>query len=262
LCRYFINLLFHQQAPTTLERMQVPMSTDRLVARKHAEWLSLIEVSGPFLSMPVLLESFPQGLDLTDDEGKVRRRVRLAYDEWIENQESHQPDAAIHTQWLRFVLEEVLEMRSDAILEGQQIPADLCYEAKEHGEILRPLMVIRSPYEPKPRLLIELSAYKQDLSKALASKRWKASPATRMMELLRNTGVRLGLLTNGRQWMLIDAPPSETTGYYSWDASLWSEEPLTLQAFRSLLGMHRFFNVPTDETLEALLTRSAPILFN
>ena len=78
-----------------------------------------------------------------------------------------------------------------------------------------------------------------------------------MMELLRNTEMRLGLLTNGRSWMLVDAPPNETTGYYSWDAEIWLEEPVTLQAFRSLLGMERFFNVPADETLEALLTKSA-----
>ena len=233
------------------------MSTDHRVARQHAEWLSLIDISGPFLSMPVLLESFPQGLDLNDDESQVRHRVRLAYDEWIENQESPQPDPAIHTQWLRFVLEEVLQIRPDAILEGQQIPADLCYESKERGEILRPLMVIRSPYEQKPRLLIQLAPHKQDLSKPIDGKQRNGSPATRMMELLRQSSVRLGLLTNGRQWMLIDAPANETTGYYSWDASLWAEEPLTLQAFRSLLSMSRFFNVPVDETLEALLTKSA-----
>ena len=57
--------------------------------------------------------------------------------------------------------------------------------------------------------------------------------------------------------MLVDAPANETTGYYSWDAEIWLEEPVTLQAFRSLLGMERFFNVPADETLEALLTKSA-----
>jgi hypothetical protein len=32
------------------------------IARHHAEWLSLIESSGPFLSLPVLLQTFPQGL--------------------------------------------------------------------------------------------------------------------------------------------------------------------------------------------------------
>jgi hypothetical protein len=33
--------------------------------------------------------------------------------------------------------------------------------------------------------------------------------------------VRLGLLTNGEQWMLVDAPKGETTGFISWYARLW-----------------------------------------
>ncbi len=233
------------------------MPTDRAIARQHADWLSLIEVSGPFLSMPVLLETFPHGLDKKENDSEVRRRLRLAYDEWADNQAGNRPDPAIHRQWLRFVLEEVLELLPDTILEGQQIPTELRYEAKDHGETLRPLMVIRSPFDPKPRLLIQQYPAMQDLEKVVAEKHWKASPATRMMELLRNTEMRLGLVTNGRNWMLVDAPPNETTGYYSWDAEIWLEEPVTLQAFRSLLGMERFFNVPADETLEALLTKSA-----
>jgi hypothetical protein len=47
------------------------------------------------------------------------------------------------------------------------------------------------------------------------------------------------------------------TGFITWDATFWTEEPLTLRAFRSLLGVHRFFSVPADETLEALLAESA-----
>ncbi len=233
------------------------MATDRAIARQHAEWLSLIEVSGTFLSMPVLLEIFPHGLDKKENDSEVRRRLRLAYDEWADNQAGNRPDSAIHRQWLRFVLEEVLELRTDTILEGQQIPSELRYEAKDHGETLRPLMVIRSPFDPKPRLLIQQYPAAQDLERVVAEKHWKASPATRMMELLRNTETRLGLVTNGRNWMLVDAPANETTGYYGWDAEIWLEEPVTLQAFRSLLGMERFFNVPQDETLEALLTKSA-----
>jgi len=127
----------------------------------------------------------------------------------------------------------------------------------EHGETLLPDMALLSPDDSKPRLLIKLYPAGQDLNKSIAGLHWKASPATRMMELLRHTGVRLGLVTNGRNWMLVDAPANETTGYYSWDAEIWLEEPVTLQAFRSLLGMERFFNVPEDETLEALLTKSA-----
>ncbi len=226
---------------------------DRSIARQHAEWLSLMEVSGPFLSLPVLLESFPQGLDLRENE--ARRRLQLAYEEWSDNQAGNRPDPAIHRQWVRFVLEEVLEMRSDVILEGQQIPPELHYELKDQGETLRPTMVICSPFEQKPRLLLQLAPMVQDLEKVIPDRRW--SPATRMMELLRKTGTRLGLVTNGKKWMLVDAPLNEITGYYTWDAETWQEEPLTLRAFRSLLSMERFFNVPEDQTLEALLTRSA-----
>jgi len=74
---------------------------------------------------------------------------------------------------------------------------------------------------------------------------------------LHGTGVRLGLVTNGEHWMLVDAPKGETTGYASWYASLWREEKITLQAFRSLLSMARFFGVSDDQTIEALLTKSA-----
>ena len=77
------------------------------------------------------------------------------------------------------------------------------------------------------------------------------------MELLHATGVRLGLVTNGERWMLVDAPRNETTGYASWYASLWLDEPLILRAFQSLLGARRFFSVGPTETLEALLAESA-----
>ena len=84
---------------------------------------------------------------------------------------------------------------------------------------------------------------------------WKASPATRMMELLHATDVRLGLVTNGEHWMLVDAPGGRRPGSPRGTRPL-VEEPLTLRAFRSLLGVHRFFSVPDDETLEALLRRA------
>jgi len=78
-----------------------------------------------------------------------------------------------------------------------------------------------------------------------------------MTELLHATGVRLGIVTNGEHWMLVDAPKGETTGYASWYASLWTEEKITLRALRSLLSVTRFFGVADDDTIEALLTKSA-----
>src|ERR1017187_1600282 len=124
--------------------------------RQHAEWLSLIEVSGPFLTMPVLLDIFPQGLEKEDDEPELRRTLRMAYDEWADNQASVRPDAAIHRAWLHFVLANVLEMPREVLLEGQALPPALRTSVAEHGEILQPDMALLSPDEHKPRLLIAL----------------------------------------------------------------------------------------------------------
>jgi hypothetical protein len=78
-----------------------------------------------------------------------------------------------------------------------------------------------------------------------------------MMELLHATDVPLGLVTNGEEWMLVFAPRGETTGFTSWYASLWIDEPITLRAFHSLLSTRRFFGVAPSDTLLALLKESA-----
>lgn len=235
------------------------------IARHHAEWLSLVPISGPFLSLPVLMDAFPQGLDAHDAEHA--RLLRLAYDEWDEatgarikgrgaRTSAHHDPRTIHHDFIRFVLTKTLEYDESLLAEGQAIPQTLQVEVAEHGELLRPSIVLNDPATKKSRMLIQTYPRTQDLSSYVAGARWKASPDTRMTDLLHATGVRLGLVTNGEHWMLVDAPKGETTGYASWYASLWREEKITLQAFRSLLSMPRLFGVAEDQTLEALLTKS------
>ena len=228
-------------------------------SRHHTEWLSLIEVSGPFLSVPVLERVFPQGLDAHDPDHV--RVLRLAFDEWEENRDSDSPRPAIHREWIRFVLKETLGLPSEVLAEGQDIPQTLKAKISEHGETLRPDVVVRNPEgvpgAGKPRLLVQVYPPEQNLEKPITGRHWKASPATRMMELLHATDVRLGLVTNGEHWMLVDAPKGETTGFASWYATLWLEEPLTLRAFRSLLGVSRFFSAADTDTLEQMLKDSA-----
>ena len=67
----------------------------------------------------------------------------------------------------------------------------------------------------------------------------------------------LGRVMNGKDWVLVDAPKGETTGFATWDAAFWSEEPVTLRAFRSLLGVQRFFGVAEGETPEVMSRDSA-----
>jgi hypothetical protein len=231
------------------------------IASHHTEWLSLIEISGPFLSMPVLLRVFPQGLDTVD--ANLHRLLRPAYEEWLDNQASLHRDEAIHTQWLRFVLANALDMEmvsptsQPGLLTGAALPPFLRVEVKEYGELLSPDYALMAPAVPRPYLLIQQYPYGQDLNKPIPGHRWTDSPAMRMMQLLRATEVRLGLLTNGDQWMLIDAPRNETTAFVTWEANLWTEEPLTLRAFCSLLHLRRFSGVAAQDTLSALLAESA-----
>ena len=224
------------------------------IAKHHAEWLSLIEVSGPFLSLPVLVQRFPQGMDAHDPEHA--KALRQVHEEWDQDQNGDRPDPAIHRQWIDWVLRNTLDL-GDVLVEGQKIPQTLKADLAEHGETLRPDKVVMEPGGGKARLLIQTYPLKQKLSRVVEGKPWAASPDTRMMQLLHDTGVRIGLVTNGDQWMLVDAPKGETTGYASWYASLWLEEPKTLQAFRTLLSSYRFFGVPEEETLERLLAQSA-----
>ena len=53
------------------------------VSRHHADWLFLVEVSGPFVSLPVLMRVFPQGLEPRDPA--QAKSLRAAYAEWQDN---------------------------------------------------------------------------------------------------------------------------------------------------------------------------------
>ncbi len=224
------------------------------ITRHHNDWLRLVPNSGPFLSLPVLARTFPQGLDAHDAEHA--RRLRLAFDEWDDNQLGNRPDPGLHRAWIKFVLGETLGY-DELLAEGQEIPQSLKSDVAEYGETLRPDWIVNDPATKKPRLLVQAYPRSQSLTKPVATSRWKTSPDTRMMQLLHDTGIRLGIVTNGDHWMLVNAPKNETTGYASWYANLWLEEPVTLRAFRTVLGADRLFSVPDDQTLEALLDKSA-----
>ena len=229
---------------------------------RHGEWLSLIDVSGPFLAEPVLKQAFPQGLEPTDS--LTRKHVRLAYDEWREAMGVGDPDrAAIHQAWIDLVLKRVLELEEngeeDVLRPGNTLPASLAAPISEHEVTLRPDYAVVEPQNDK-RPLMFVAVYPADVNLGSPAKgdRWAATPAERMVELCRALSVRLGLVTNGECWMLVDAPVGGVTSQASWYARLWGQEPVTLQAFVNLLGIRRFFT-NNSERLPALLNESLKI---
>lgn len=225
----------------------------------HHDWLALIEISGPFLAVPVLKEAFPQGLEELD--GTKRKRLRQAYEEWREALETDDPQfAELHAAWIDEVLSRGLELdedgKGDVLKRADWCVANLSVSLPEHGLTLAPdLAVIDERRANKPLLLIHTYGQDVDLDATLKLGGWAATPADRMVQLCRATGCRLGLLTNGERWMLVDAPVGAVTTFASWYARIWSQEPLTLQAFVHLLGIRRFF-VDESEQLPALFDRS------
>jgi len=107
------------------------------------------------------------------------------------------------------------------------------------------------------RMLIQVHPPGTDLeTHRVPDSRWVAGPATRMAELCRGVNIPLGLITNGEEWMLVHARRGEISGFASFHAHLWVEEPITLRAFASLLGCGTFFARGEDETPERILARS------
>jgi len=223
----------------------------------HHDWLALVEISGPFLAVPVLKEAFPQGLEELD--AAKRKRLRQAYDEWREAQETDDPRLEdLHTAWIDEVLSRGLELdedgRGDVLKHKDWCANHLTVALQEHGVSLSPDFTVVGNGDA-PLMLVHAYAQDVDLDATRKLDGWASTPAERMVTLCRATGCRLGLVTNGERWMLVDAPVGAVATFASWYARIWSQEPVTLQAFVHLLGIRRFF-VDESERLPALFDRS------
>jgi hypothetical protein len=225
------------------------------IARYHAEWLSLMDVSGPFLSVPVLSEVFPNGLVAHDSV--TAAELRAAYDDWSDPAGAGYDDSeAVHRAFVDFVLHRVLGLRKDDIVrDAESLKADFSAALSTPAVTLVPDAVVM--VRGAPGLLVTILPRSVAPDQPVPGDEWTASPRERMVEMLRGTECPLGLVTDGERWTLVARREGEAPGYATWWASLWREERITLQSFRTLLGEDRFFSAPDGETLVGLLERSA-----
>lgn len=216
---------------------------------QHAEWLSLVEISGPFLTVATLEAAFPQGLDSI--KTPKRQKLRAAYYEWrdaVDDSDELLPE--LHREWVQLVLKELLEFDSESLSEE---PATV--QSIEHSTSFSADLGVRLQSDSMSKMLIKIFPPDTDFNSIQQHDGWNISLFEKMTLLCRSQNVRLGLLTNGEQWMVINAPSGNSSGSTSWYARLWFQEPITLKAFQSLINVRRFFGQPS-ETLEALLDDS------
>ncbi|MBB4683729.1 Eco57I restriction-modification methylase domain-containing protein [Amycolatopsis jiangsuensis] len=210
-------------------------------------------MTGPFLSLPVLRATWPN-LDAIDKP--TREKLRLAHTTW-------QGDpAAGQRAWADFILGELLGW-GDALRWNDLGRLDaLGVDVTEHETWINPSFALVEPGEdPKPattRMLGLMCEPGTQPAARIAGEAWAATPVDRMAQLCRHHEVQLGLVTDGRWWVLVSAPRGKVTTTAVFDAVAWNEaaERDVVRAFLSLLNRRRFFGVPNDEKLVALLHQS------
>ncbi|MFE9918543.1 Eco57I restriction-modification methylase domain-containing protein [Micromonospora sp. NPDC005553] len=220
------------------------------IAEQHAEWLGLLRPEGPFLTVPVLVEVLPHGLDTVPDD--IRDRIRRG---WAEVQAA--PDL-LGPAWVELVLGELLGYPASARADGA------------HGAIgvdgYRPDAVLSGP-RPGGGSAARLHVHRLPFAAPLTLARGDRPAAVEQAaQVCRDTGVPLALVTNGQHWALVHARRGEPTGVGVFDADLWLEEPALLRGFATLLAASRVLIAPTDADgrpstgLAGLFARSAEAL--
>ncbi|WP_328709794.1 Eco57I restriction-modification methylase domain-containing protein [Microbispora hainanensis] len=212
----------------------------------HQGWLALVEVSGPFLSLPVLRATWP-ALDAVDKQR--RDRLRLAHTAWQQGGDRR--------DWIEHVLRGLLRWDDAVHIGGLD---HLALDVPEHETTITPSFALAVPgHQPKPDTVRLLGMITSGHPTArMKHAKWAATPADRMAQLCRHHGVELGLVTDGRWWTLVWAPRGGVTTTATFDAIPWPEaaERDVLRAFVSLLGFDRFFSFPDSQRLPALLKAS------
>jgi hypothetical protein len=222
------------------------------VAATHADWLGLLEPHGQFLTLPVIREVFPGGLDRVPAAVRANVRDRLTA---LAN-----AGTAARTGWLEYLLRDILAW-GPRLRSGPAVPADLTHTVPEKHITLRADYALVQPSTvgapERTRTLVMRFAAGADLTGRIPGEKWAASPVERVALLCRATGVPVGIATDGDLLTLVWAPLNAASGYGTWTTGLLGEEPVLLDALSSLLGAKRFFAVKTDAQPEQLLSRSA-----
>jgi hypothetical protein len=235
------------------------MSVDPAI-RDHQAWLGYLQPDGLVVSPAALVDS--QVLLPKSNIALQERFLRFVH------QIEHKDGAAVPTikDFGEFVTG-FLEWPADCLygLNGTKpLPESLSISLSEFGETLSPSFAFHDPRPKEPDrawlLLVQTLPLGTDLDarNTKDERGWSASATQRFERLMRETGVAIGLLSNGTQIRLIYKPPSETSGTLTFPIAAMAEvsgRPI-LAAFDLLLNRYRLLAAPNEARLPALLQRS------
>ena len=264
--------------------------------RKRHTWLELLQVSGPFLTLPVVHRVFPNGLpevpvqqratvralvaQMMDDRGASRHAVITSVLRDVFNWQQHLViDDAVPQTLTEIVADHGVTLRPDFgyFDETEDDGAEDADPGDEDGSDLSDASDDEEEEEEGGRSRLrrrrrrgQRRRYEQRAVEApghghrlgthpltrTTTGTWTANAVERLAVLLRARDVPVGIVTDGRWWALVTTPPRGATGAAVWDASLFSEEPKSLEGLVALLTRPRFQAAQPKDKLPALFAES------
>ncbi len=154
---------------------------------------------------------------------------------------------------------DILDWSSEFVVDREHLPETLSVPL-DGGGVLTPNFAVRSADEDgKFVLLVGLpEKLTGELDTATDDKRWTATPHQKFERLLRDSGVHVGLLTNGKVFRLVYAPKGESAGWVTFrlsDMLSVDGRPL-LGALHMLLNQRRLLSLEPEKRLTGLLRAS------
>lgn len=209
------------------------MAIKNIYVDDNVKWWSELKHGGMLIS-PVLVEQYFENIDKLSNYKYNQLRDKYISFESIRSSKKDiaKIDTEVINKWVDYVIQVILEHNPDNIAKGKYI-SDKYKLRTILGQSLTPDRVIFSDASRKnPILLVSI----QKTDKIGVGKDRKKY--TEFIELLRGTGVKLGLLTNGVQFRLCYAG-IDYDAWTEWDASMWfieAEWRKQLDGFIALVG--------------------------
>ena len=144
------------------------------------------------------------------------------------------------------------------------IPSSLEVALPEYSETIRPTYALRDfqPSDSTREFLMLIQEFPPqtdfDVPAVAEARRWQASPQAKFERLLRQTGIQIGLLVNGRQIRLVYAPEKELSGHITFnigDMISVAGRPIC-SAMLMLLCSERLYVGSPEQRLPAILANS------
>lgn len=228
------------------------------VSELHRQWLELVDTEGPFLAIPPLKRVWPQGMPSLPDERKqtlayARKDFEAAW-EALDRAPDHQATLEAYRvardKWVETVLRDVAGWAES--LSWGEVPG---VQAQSPNKAVR-ITAQAALNGPDGVGALVYVVDPVDSLRQVPGDLWAATPVDRMEALLRDNGVEIGVVTDGRWWGLVCARENAMAASGIVDALTWVEEPRTRDAFLTVIGRQYLIGGDPNERLPVLFAES------